>query len=166
MPPKNNKNDSWSDKLSRMRRKVGSLSERHGLENGYRSGLEFKVGKLLHDLGIEFRFEDPQDTIIWVPLPLQHKYHPDFVLVKTKAGKTLHLILETKGRFMPEDMAKQLAIKLQNPTKDIRFVFQNPNGWYRKAKQRTYAKWCEENGFKYCGIKDIEKKLTGEWINE
>lgn len=128
---------------------------------GYRSGLEFKTGKIFVDNEIEFEFET--DPIPWTPIPRTHKYHPDFRIVTNGTGK--RIIIETKGRFMPEDMEKHLSLKAQYPELDIRFVFQGAQKWYRKAKRRTYAKWCEENGFKYCDFKDFERVIK-EWMAE
>lgn len=155
--------ETWSDKLSRIRRKASRLAEKHGLQEGYRSGLEFTVGKALADKKIDFRFEDPQDIMVWTPLPTKHKYHPDFVIPRGP-GKPI-LIIETKGRFMPDDMAKHLALKEQHPELEVRFVFQKPKAWYRKAVKMNYALWCDKNGFKYCGMKEFDK-VIGEWINE
>jgi hypothetical protein len=62
-------------------------------------------------------------------------------------------------------MAKHMAVKWQHPDKDIRFIFQNSKKWYRKAMRRNYAKWCEENGFKFCDFKDCEKVIQ-EWLQE
>lgn len=151
---------TWAEQLQNMQQRRGSISERAGLQEGYRSGLESKVGRLLGNQGIGFEFETLK--IRWVSLPLPHTYTPDFI-IKTPAGT--QLIIETKGRFMPEDMNKHLAVKLQHPELDIRFVFHNSKAWYRSAKTRSYAKWCEENGFKFCDFKDFNAVIQ-QWLRE
>lgn len=151
---------SWNDKLSRLRKKASKLAERHGLTEGYRSGLELKLALEMREQGIEFQFETLK--IKWTPLPIEHTYNPDFIIT-TNAGKTL--IVESKGRFMPDDMQKHLAIKQQRPDIEVLFVFQNAQKWHRAAKTRSYAKWCEENGFRYCNFRDFSQVIK-EWINE
>lgn len=165
--------ESFNDRLSKMRRSANILAEKHGMSAGYRSGLEFKTAKLMMESGVDFEFES--EPIVWTPLPLPHKYHPDFRLVKsrdkdggpiyhkTKEGKLL--LIETKGRFMPDDMAKQLAVKMQHPEIDLRFVFTASSKWYRKAKRMSYAVWCEKHGFKYCDFKDLAEVLP-KWLKE
>jgi hypothetical protein len=150
--------ENWNDKLTRIKKKATALSEQHGLAHGYRSGLEFKVGKTLQDSEVPFEFETVK--LKWVPLPTEHTYNPDFIL-KRKDGTML--LIESKGRFMPDDMAKHLAVKQQHPDVEVVFVFQNKNTWFRKAKTRSYAKWCEENGFRYCDMKEFHIKLK-EWM--
>lgn len=158
--PDGRKQATYLDRLSRLRLKASGLAERHGMQMGYRSGLEFKLGKTLLDMGIEFEFEGLK--IKWIPLPIEHTYNPDFI-IEGKNGKTL--IIESKGRFMPDDMAKHLAVKAQHPELEVKFVFQNSGYWYRKAKTRSYAKWCEENGFDYCDIKDFSVVIK-RWMKE
>ena len=116
----------------------------------------------LKALSIPFVFEDKKETITWTSLPIKHTYHPDFVINTPKGHK---LIIETKGRFMPEDQLKQLTIKLQHPEVEVRFVFSNSKSWYRKAKTKTYAKWCEEHGFQYCDYKDFQEVIK-KWLKK
>lgn len=144
------------------------MADALGMEGGWRSGLEVLTGKLMQDLNINYCFEG--DVLIWVPLPIEHKYHPDFRLLTpdgephlTREGRIL--IIETKGRFMPDDMAKQLALKLQHPEADIRLVFQGAHKWFRKAKRMSYAGWCEKHGIKYCDFKDL-KAVLPLWMKE
>ena len=82
-----------------------------------------------------------------------HKYTPDFKIKGTQ------VYLEIKGQFLTEDRMKHLLVKEQHPDADIRFVFDNPNKPINKGSKTTYAKWCEKNGFLWCG-KDIPK----DWL--
>ena len=59
------------------------------------------------------------------------------------------VIVETKGRFVTADRQKHKLIKEQHPTKDIRFVFSNPNAKIGKKSTTTYAMWCDKHGFKF-----------------
>lgn len=160
--PRKRGTETYFDKLSRIRKKASDLSERHGKQAGYRSGLEYKCATWLLDQGIEFNFEGLK--LPYMTEPTQHVYTPDFPLTKfLSSGKML--VLETKGRFMPDDMRKHLLIKKQHPMIDVRLVFQNSKGWHRAAKTKSYAKWCDENGIKYCDYRDLATVLP-KWLEE
>jgi predicted nuclease of restriction endonuclease-like RecB superfamily len=79
------------------------------------------------------------------PYTIQKNYVPDFV-VRTRSGKTIYI--ETKGWFRPEDRTKMRAVKLSNPTVDIRLVFPRDNR-LNKDSEMTYSMWCEKYGFTY-----------------
>ena len=119
---------------------------------GYRSGLESKIATQLESLGVEVLYETMK---IKFQQPVKARtYTPDFILPNG-------IIIESKGRFMPEDRAKHSMIQEQHPELDIRFVFTNPSAPIRKGSKTTNAMWCEKNGFKYA------KGLIPEaWINE
>lgn len=159
-PKKDSSGGTYFDRMARLRRKASKMAERHGMQAGFRSGLEAKIAKLMQDMGVEFGFETAK--IDWTPRPIPHKYTPDY-LVHTASGKPIYI--ESKGRFMPDDMEKHLAIKEQHPEIDIRFVFQRSNTWYRKAVRRSYAKWCDEHGYKYCDFPRFKDTLA-EWLAE
>ncbi len=115
-------------------------AEERGLKEGYRSGLEEKIAAQLNAAGVSFEFEKVKVPYVTPPTP--HKYCPDFIL---KNG----IVVESKGRFMPDDRQKQLLVKKQHPDIDIRFVFSNPNQRITKTSTTTYAMWCEKNGYLY-----------------
>lgn len=150
----------WRSKLARMKKQAQQKAKKLGLEEGFRSGFELQVAILLKHMGVPYEFES--EKLEWTPRPIKHNYTPDFK-VKTKSGKTIYI--ETKGRFMPEDMEKHLAVKEQHPDKDIRIVFSNPYTWYRAAKTRTYAKWANANGIVWCGKTHL-KKFLPMWLAE
>jgi hypothetical protein len=112
----------------------------HGLVNGYRSGLEERVGQQLKAAGLPVQFESVKIRYEQPSRP--RTYTPDFVLPNG-------IIIETKGRFTPQDRQKHLLIKDQNPGMDLRFVFTNPNAKINKGSRTTYAMWCDKYGFKY-----------------
>lgn len=89
-----------------------------------------------------------------MPYVIHHDYHPDFTLGNG-------LILEAKGHLDQDDRRKMLAVKEQHPEKDIRFIFQNPNGPILKGSKTTYAAWCTKKGFPYCSYRAIPKS----WLN-
>jgi len=122
-----------------------------GIKHGFRSGLEERVAAQLQALGIDPRFES--EVIKYTKPESQHKYTPDFPLGK--------VVIETKGRFMPEDRKKHLLIKEQHPELDIRFVFTNSNARITKTSKTTYADWCQKNGFKYA-----DKLVPSDWVKE
>ena len=150
----------WNDKLSRIRKKASIAAKRAGLVGGFRSGLEVKMAILLSEMGIEFDFEG--HLLEWTPLPIKKKYHPDFPIVKRLPDGRM-LIIETKGRFMPDDMAKIEAVKVQHPEVVLCLVFQNPRAWFRRAKTRNYAKWCSERNIPCCGFKEAEAVIK-RWV--
>jgi hypothetical protein len=117
----------------------------------YRSGLEERIAKDLHDQGIAFDYEERRVKYL---LSEHRSYKPDFELPNG-------IIIEAKGRFKPEDRKKHLLIKEQHPDLDIRFVFSNPNAKLGKGAKSTCADWCDKYGFKYS-----KEKIPLEWLNE
>ncbi|ARO29922.1 deoxyribonuclease IV (phage-T(4)-induced) protein [Rhizobium sp. NXC14] len=123
-----------------------------GIREGFRSGLEDKVGDQLRAQGINPRYEEV--VIPYVKPERKAKYTPDFQLPNG-------IFIETKGRFVTEDRQKHLLVKTQHPELDIRFVFSNPKARISKTSQTTYADWCLKHGFKFAA-----KVIPQEWIDE
>lgn len=111
-----------------------------GLKHGFRSGLEQKNAKHLQAHGIPVVFE--QVTVEYVVPTTLRRYTPDFELPNG-------ILVETKGKFEPQDRAKHLFIKIAHPELDIRFVFQKPNSPIAKGSKTTLAMWAEKHGFKW-----------------
>jgi hypothetical protein len=111
-----------------------------GLRHGFRSGLEEKNAQHLKQHGIPVVFE--KIKIKYVIPATERTYTPDFELPNG-------IIVETKGKFEPQDRAKHLYIKLEHPSLDIRFVFQRPNTPISPGSKITYAGWAERHGFKW-----------------
>lgn len=88
-----------------------------------------------------------------VPLSF-HIYTPDFLLPNG-------IIVETKGRFLLADRAKQLLVKAQYPALDIRLVFTRSKAPIATGAKTTCAMWCEKNGFLYA-----EKLIPEAWAKE
>jgi hypothetical protein len=97
-----------------------------------RNKFERKTQLFLRRQKIKFEYET--EKIAYV---LCRHYIPDFIIY-TPLGK---IYVECKGYLRPEDRAKLLAVKRQNPGKDIRILF------YREVK--TQIRWAEKNGFRY-----------------
>ena len=117
---------------------------------GYRSGLEAKIMRMLIEAGIDAKYEPGR-----IPYTVAPKtYTPDFVLPNG-------IVIETKGYFLPADRTKHLAIKVQHPNIDLRFIFQNPNQKLNKTSHITYADWCKKHGFAYAS-----KRIPTEWLTE
>lgn len=123
-----------------------------GLKHGYRSGLEEKVAEQLRKAGIPVEYESIKIPYVTPATP--HKYTPDFPLPNG-------IIIETKGRFVPEDRDKHKKVKEQHPHLDIRFVFTNSKSPIYKGSKTTYALWCTKNGFQYA-----DKLIPDEWLKE
>jgi hypothetical protein len=119
---------------------------------GFRSGLEQAISEYLTSKEVGFTYE--KHVIQYEKPVTKHKYTPDFVLENG-------IIIETKGRFLPEDRKKHLLVKAQHPDLDIRFVFSNSNTRITKRSPTTYAAWCSKNGFLYA-----DKTIPEEWLRE
>jgi len=128
-----------------------SKTRSNAIKHGYRSGLEQKVLDSLQSRKCDARYECFK--IEWEDLAYR-TYTPDFLLPNG-------IIIETKGRFLPEDRSKHIAIKKQHPDLDIRFVFSNSNAKLRKGAKTTYASWCDKHGFLYA-----DKDVPQEWLDE
>lgn len=123
-----------------------------GLKYGFRSGLEEKVAAQLEAGGVPVLFEKLKLKYITPATP--HVYTPDFELPNG-------IIVETKGRFLPEDRRKHLQVRENNPDKDIRFVFDRSKSPICKGSKTTYAGWCIKNGFQYA-----DKLIPPSWLTE
>ena len=126
-----------------------SKIRQQAIKNGYRSGLEDVISKDLKNRGVDFGYETVK--INW-KLVENKTYTPDFILPNG-------IIIESKGRCVPEDRKKHLKVREQNPKLDIRFVFSNSRNKIRKGSKTTYAMWCEKNNFLYA-----DKRIPDEWI--
>lgn len=128
------------------------------LETAYRSGLEEKVADQLTKAGVAFGFETRKLSFV---IPERNAtYLPDF-----NFG---HIIIEAKGRFGhkfsngAEVRQRLILAKEQNPTLDIRIVFQNANLKIYKGSPTTYGKWATDHGFMWSD----KGKVPPEWIKE
>jgi hypothetical protein len=127
----------------------------------YRSGLEERMARQLKDAGVKSHFEKVR--IEYVVPQRTAKYIPDF----TTEGSTI--ILEGKGRFggkYGNDAAKErqklILVKEQHPDLDIRIVFTDANKKLYKGSKTTYAKWADDNGFKW----STKGVIPDEWLEE
>lgn len=123
-----------------------------GLKYGFRSGLEKKIAEDLTARAVGFTFEELKVPYVKPAKPCT--YTPDFILENG-------IVVESKGRFLPEDRAKQLLVKQQHPALDLRFVFSNSKSRITKRSQTTYAMWCQKNGFQFA-----DKEIPQEWLLE
>lgn len=118
----------------------------------YKSSLEQAVALGLEALGVPVLYET-EDVAYEVPAK-RHKYKPDFLLPNG-------IRIEAKGYFTAEDRKKMVAVKASNPFMDIRFVFGRASNKLNKLSPTTYAKWCEDHGFKWA-----EKVVPRDWLEE
>lgn len=118
----------------------------------YRSLFEARVAKVLHTLGVRFEYEKTKLTYV-VP-ERTATYTPDFVLPNG-------VIIECKGRFTTEDRKKMLLVIANNPTRDIRMLFQNSRVKIRKGSKTSYADWCNKNSVQWA-----EGQVPQAWIKE
>jgi len=112
-------------------------------EHGHRSQLETDTLRYLQK---NKNIVDVSYESTALPYIIQKIYVPDFVVL-LKDGR--YLYLETKGYFKSEDRTKMRAVKLANPSLDIRMVFPKDNKINKNSEMR-YSDWCEKYGFVYC----------------
>lgn len=103
----------------------------------WRSGSEAKVGDFLREQGVSFGFEDRKVT--YISPAKKHNYTPDFNL---ENGVTI----EVKGRWLSGDRQKIALVLKQNPTLDLRLLFDRPTTPISKGSKTTYADWCDKQG--------------------
>jgi hypothetical protein len=130
-------------------RNVGAASS--GLKHGYRSGLEDRISEQLKGLSVPFKYEKFK---IKYEVHETRIYTPDFELPNG-------IIVESKGRFVPDDRKKHLLVKKQHPELDIRFVFSNSKAKIRKGSKTSYGDWCDKNGYIYA-----DKLIPEGWIKQ
>lgn len=133
-------------------RKIKSKKRRDAVKAGFRSGFEHTISASLKETKVKFEYET--ETIPYTQV-LHRKYKPDFIL-KIKRKK---IYLECKGRLTVFDRMKMLSVKENNPTLDIRFVFQDPNKKINKGSKTRYRDWAEAHNFIWCG-----PKIPEEWL--
>ena len=131
--------------------KTTNKTRANAIRHGYRSGLEQNVLKSLKDRSCSAMYESLK--IEWEDLAYR-TYTPDFLLPNG-------ILVETKGRFTPDDRQKHLAIKKQHPDLDIRFVFTNSKAKLRKGSKTTYGMWCDKHGYLYA-----DRDVPQEWVDE
>lgn len=118
---------------------------------GYRSGLEVQTARYLDSIGVKYGYENLK--IEWEDLKYR-TYTPDIILMNG-------IIIETKGRFLPEDRRKHIAIQRQHPELDIRFVFSNANSRLYKGAKSRYCDWCDKYGFLWA-----HRVIPEPWLKE
>lgn len=123
-----------------------------GLVEGYRSGLEERVGEQIHQAGIKARYEELK--LSYEKPAVRHTYTPDFLLPNG-------ILIETKGRFVTADRQKHKLLRQQYPDLDIRFVFSNSRTKIGKKSETSYGLWCERLGILYA-----DKTIPQEWLEE
>ncbi len=121
-------------------RRTTTSSKSRGVLEGYRSGLEDKIGEQLSGLGLPVLFEVTK--VRFTPPLKQRTYTPDFILPNG-------IIIETKGRFVTDDRQKHKAIKAEHPDLDVRFVFSRSRTKISKTSKTSYGDWCDKYGFTY-----------------
>ena len=94
----------------------------------YRSKFEASVAVDLSDRGIEAAYESMR-----IDYDMPRIYVPDFILPNG-------VIVECKGYFPPEDRAKMMEVKRNNPDLDIRILFQRDSKLGTGPKPKTCLK--------------------------
>jgi hypothetical protein len=114
----------------------------------FKSGFERTVNANLLARGVKFTYETLE-----LPYTLRGTYHPDFILGNG-------IIVECKGLLDRESKRKMVAVKVQHPELDIRFLFMMSGKKVPGSKQ-THGEWAKRNGFPFA-----EGEIPEEWLNE
>ena len=114
----------------------------------YRSNLEKNIADLLEGLGVSFQYESEK-----LGYTIEHTYCPDFVLPN-------YTYLEAKGYWDAKDRRKILAVKRDNPSIDLRTVFQSPYNKISKKSKTTYAQWCDKHNIPWTAFHEVPL----EWL--
>ena len=120
---------------------------------GVRSGLEEQLVKQLTVAKVPFEYEG--FTLPYTQPSKPRKYTPDIAILHNG------IVIESKGRFLTSDRQKHLLIQAQYPDLDLRFVFSRSLTRISKQSKTTYAKWCEDHGFKYA-----DRYVPQAWLDE
>lgn len=99
--------------------------------------------------------KDVKHESMRVSYKVEKKYVPDFVLSNG-------ILVEAKGRFLPSDRTKMLAVIAQNPKLDVRILFQNAKVKLSKASSTTYGEWATKHGIVWAEGETIPQ----EWLTK
>lgn len=113
----------------------------------YRSKFEARIAGELDFQKVDYEYETIEISYVCT-------YKPDFILPNG-------ILIEAKGYLRPENRPMMIKVKKQNPELDIRFVFQSPHSKINGAKNLTFAKWADKNGFKWA-----HGSIPRSWLEE
>lgn len=126
--------------MSKFRKNRKRIYDKHGL----RSGLELLILKALRQLQRVIKFALGYETEKF-EYTLSRRYTPDFTVTLADGRR---FFIEVKGYLRPEDRAKLLAVKRDNPNIDLRLIFGRDNP-LRKGAVMTYSQWATKNNIPY-----------------
>ena len=138
--------------MSKRKINIRALARKHG----YRSGLEDKISEQLKSTGKVWSYES--EKLKYTIPERVATYTPDFIITKKNGEK---MYIETKGRFTAADRKKMKLVKENNPSLDIRILFQTPNNKITKASKTTYADWANKHGYVWAS-----KEIPEDWLAE
>ena len=124
---------------------------RNALTHSFKSKLEEQVWKILKVNFPSVKYEP--DKFKYIQPEKERTYIPDF-----KTGKR-KIYLEAKGKLDLDTRQKMVWFRDTNPNITIIFLFMNPDNKINKRSKTTYAKWAEDNNFKWL---DYRK----DWLND
>ena len=127
-----------------------------------RSGFEEQIRDDLNRRGIDYGYEtlklkysDGRCKHCGEPTRIR-TYTPDFIL-----NFRLPLVVEGKGFWSSPDRTKILNVIKDNPSVDLRLLFQR-NQFIGKSSKTRYSDWCEKHNIRYA----IGNSIPEEWIKE
>jgi hypothetical protein len=128
-----------------------------------RSGFEDRIAANLKERGIAYGYETVR--LHYTKLCCKKcgevvnsgRYTPDFVFQRASG---IRLLVEAKGRMDSATRSKMLRVKRDNPSEDIRFLFQRDNT-IGKSSVTRYSQWSLKHGFP-CAIGET---IPQSWID-
>ncbi len=121
---------------SRTRRKSASRGPSKTKTPKLKSKFEKRFYEEVTRRGLVFDYE--AETL---PYRLDLVYKPDWKVHD-------RLFLETKGKFDYAERRKILAVRRDNPDKEVRLVFMR-NQKLGKGSKMTYGEWCDKHGIQW-----------------
>lgn len=134
----------------------------HGGATRSRSGFEQKIKKDLEGRGIKYEYETVKLRYTKLHCPHCTKvvdtgtYTPDFIIQRDTG---VRLVVEGKGYLDAANRTLMQRVKRDNPSEDIRFLFQRDQP-IRKGSKTSYSDWSIKNGFPFA----IGTSVPEEWL--
>ncbi len=140
----------------RVKKRAKRKGSRFLRDDGYRSGFEVDVARVLKEhedkRGFHWGYETEVLEYTVPPKPARvAKYTPDFPITN-KSGKVWYL--EAKGRWTVADRKKHVMLKTQHPELDIKIFFQRDNK-IRTGSKTKYTDFCRKHNIPCC-VKELD----------
>ena len=141
----------------------------------YRGGFEEKMAAAFKRRAVDFQYEI--ERLKYVVPAVEHTYKPDFTFIRPDGHK---IYVETKGYFDSDSRKKMLLVVKDNPTLDIRMLFQDARTTLVSKRKRgvkvdgtkmesmSYGEWCDKHGIEWAAGRTIHQlgEVIKKWYHE